>query len=252
MLPIMDQKLAEYAAWSLPRCTSYPTARYFKDQINGEKYGDWLTALPEQAELSLYLHVPYCTATCHYCGCHTKATLREAPVRAYAEMLMAELRLALEALGQRRGLKHIHWGGGTPNLLPRECFKEIANIIQTRFEILPTCEHTIELNPRTVTHELAKTLAEIGVNRVSLGIQDFNPDVQLAIGRVQPFAQVEHAVSMIKDAGLTHICFDLMYRLPHQGEDQLTATIELATSPRPSRIALFGYAHVPWMKNTSG
>jgi len=155
MLPIMDQKLAEYAARSVPRCTSYPTAPHFKDQIDGEEYSDWLTALPEQAELSLYLYVPYCTATCHYCGCHTKATLREAPVRAYAETLMAELRLVLEVLGQRRGVKHINWGGGTPSLLPRECFKEVANIIHISFEILPGCEHAIELDPRTVTHELA-------------------------------------------------------------------------------------------------
>ena len=248
MLPAMDPKLSKYAAQSVPRYTSYPTAPHFKDKIDGKEYGDWLTALPAQAALSLYLHIPYCTAICHYCGCHTKATLREAPVRAYAETLMAELRLTLEALDQRRPVKHIHWGGGTPSLLPRECLKEIAEVIRTGFEILPGCEQAIELDPRTVTRELAETLAKIGVNRVSLGIQDFNPNVQLAIGRVQPFAQVEHAVSMLKDAGLTHICFDLMYGLPYQGEDQLAATIELATSLRPSRIALFGYAHVPWMK----
>ena len=146
-------------------------------------------------------------------------------MRDYAETLMAELRLTLEALDQRRPVKHIHWAGGTPSLLPRECLKEIAEVIRSSFEILPGCEHAIELDPRTVTRELAETLAKIRVNRVSLGIQDFNPNVQLAIGRVQPFAQVEHAVSMLKDAELTHICFDLMYGLPYQGEEKLAATI---------------------------
>jgi len=248
MLPIMDRKLAEYAARPVPRYTSYPTAPHFKDQIDGTEYSAWLTALPDQAALSLYLHIPYCTAICHYCGCHTKATLREAPVRAYAETLMAELRLTLNALGQKRTVKHIHWGGGTPSLLRRECFEEIAEIIRNGFGILPDCEHAIELDPRTITRELATTLTEIGINRVSLGIQDFNPDVQLAIGRVQPFAQVEHAVGLLKDAGLTHICFDLMYGLPHQGNAALTETIDRAVRLQPSRIALFGYAHVPWMK----
>ena len=115
----MDPKLSKYAAQYVPRYTSYPTASHLKDKIDGKKYGNWLTALPAQTTLSLYMHIPYCTTIYQYCRCHTKATLREAPVRAYAETLMAELWLTLEALDQRRPVKHIHWGGGTPSLLPR-------------------------------------------------------------------------------------------------------------------------------------
>ena len=244
----MDKKLCDYAAQQVPRYTSYPTAPHFKDKIASREYEAWLRELPHDATLSLYLHIPYCSSICHYCGCHTKATRREAPVRAYADTLAQELKLLITSAGSGRPLTHLHWGGGTPSLLPAESFRHLVSVIKQSFVLTSDIEHAIELDPRTVTPELATTLSSIGINRVSLGIQDFNPNVQLAIGRVQPHAQVARAVSILRRAGLNHICFDLMYGLPNQGEAELERSIELAAALRPDRMALFGYAHVPWMK----
>lgn len=237
-----------YATRAVPRYTSYPTAPHFHAGVTGETLGAWLGALDPGADLSLYLHVPYCRAICAYCGCHTKGARRDDPVIAYARTLAAEVALVADRLGARRPVSHIHWGGGTPSLLPRDSFLAVVAALRTRFDLVPGHEHAIELDPRTVTAALADTLACAGITRASLGVQDFDPKVQKAIGRVQPFWQVEEAVGHLRAAGITALNFDLMYGLPHQTLDTIDETIRLTRALSPARIALFGYAHVPWFK----
>ncbi|MEJ1156948.1 oxygen-independent coproporphyrinogen III oxidase [Prosthecomicrobium sp. N25] len=239
---------ARYAARTVPRYTSYPTAPHFSDAIGPDDYAAWLRALPGDGPVSLYLHVPYCRAICHYCGCHTKAALRDEPVIDYAERLIAEIGLVADTAGRRLPVAHVHWGGGTPSLLPAASFLKIVAALRERFDWLPDAEHAIELDPRTVTPALAATLAAAGVTRASLGVQDFDRTVQEAIGRIQPFETVERAVAALRGVGITAINFDLMYGLPHQTAETIRTTVALAQSLEPSRIALFGYAHVPWFK----
>ncbi len=238
----------KYATRSVPRYTSYPTAPHFGDGVDGALYASWLAGLGDEAPVSLYLHVPYCRAICHYCGCHTKAALKDDPVIDYARGLVAEIALVRAAIGRRLRVGHIHWGGGTPSLLPIPSFRAVVAALREAFEILPTAEHAMELDPRTVTPELAAALAEAGITRASLGVQDFDEAVQVAIGRIQPIETVTAAVDALRGAGIAAINFDLMYGLPHQTAATIRRTIELAHGFSPSRIALFGYAHVPWFK----
>lgn len=244
----MDTIEARYAERNVPRYTSYPTAPHFGPQVTGSTYAGWLAQLPEADDLSLYLHVPFCRDICHYCGCHTKASRKDAPILSYAETMIEEIRVVRRHIGGTRRVSHIHWGGGTPSLLPREAFLRIVETLRESFDIAADCEHAIELDPRYVTPALAETLAQIGVTRTSLGVQDFDPDVQRAIGRIQPVATVRAAVEALRGAGLDAINFDLMYGLPDQTLETITATVRQTLELAPSRIALFGYAHVPWMK----
>ncbi|TBW37233.1 oxygen-independent coproporphyrinogen III oxidase [Siculibacillus lacustris] len=239
----------KYATRSVPRYTSYPTAPHFDASVDATAYGAWLAGLSAAAPVSLYLHVPYCRMICHYCGCHTKAALRDDPVIDYAQGLVAEIDLVAAAIGPRRlPVGHIHWGGGTPSLLPADSLRAVVARLREAFDFVPDTEHAIELDPRTVTPELAAVLAEVGVTRASLGVQDFDATVQAAIGRIQPLETVAAAVEALRGAGIAAINFDLMYGLPHQSAETIETTIALAHTFRPSRIALFGYAHVPWFK----
>jgi oxygen-independent coproporphyrinogen III oxidase len=232
---------------NVPRYTSYPTAPHFTASVGAETYASWLKGLGSAATLSLYLHVPYCAQLCLYCGCHTKVTLRRAPIEAYAMRLAREIALVAGFTGRRR-VTHLHWGGGTPSILGVDGLRALHAALAQAFDIDPTGEHAIELDPRHVTPALAAALADIGVDRASLGVQDLNESVQRAIGRIQPFAVVKDAVAMLAKAGITKINFDLMYGLPRQTVDDVRATIAQVHTLSPSRLAVFGYAHVPWMK----
>ncbi|WP_407048367.1 oxygen-independent coproporphyrinogen III oxidase [Methyloraptor flagellatus] len=248
---------ARYATRNVPRYTSYPTAPHFDGEVGAEVYAQWLGRLDPAVPVSIYLHVPYCRAICHYCGCHTKAALRDDPVVDYAETLIEEIALVRHTMGIQTGgeadgikpkVAHIHWGGGTPSLLPRQQFLAVTAALKSAFDVLPDAEHAIELDPRTVTPVLAMTLKQAGITRASLGVQDFDPTVQAAIGRVQPYERVADAVAALRGAGIEALNFDLMYGLPHQTAETIRHTVELAHGLEPSRIALFGYAHVPWFK----
>jgi oxygen-independent coproporphyrinogen III oxidase len=243
------ERHSAYVARNVPRYTSYPTAPHFTDKVNGAIGAAWMEDIAADATVSLYLHVPFCRAICHYCGCHTKAARRDEPIIAYAALLRQEIDLVLRHLGVGRRLVHVHWGGGTPSILPESEFLALVEQIYRGFDCSPDFEHAIELDPRTITPRLAKTLKGAGVNRVSLGMQDFNPQVQLAIGRWQPYEEVVRAVTRLDEAGLERISFDLMYGLPHQGEREITLNAARAASLWPDRMAVFGYAHVPWLKS---
>ena len=239
--------LVALAGRPVPRYTSYPTAPHFHAGVDQATYRRWLGELSPCASLSLYLHVPFCAAMCAYCGCHTKVTRREQPVAQYRDRLIREIHLAAAATVARR-VTHLHWGGGTPTMLGAEGLAAIVERLSLCFDLQPALDHAIELDPRQVAPELAGDLARIGVTRASLGVQDLNPHVQAAIGRIQPVETVAAAVAALRDAGLRDISFDLMYGLPGQTVGDVERSTAAALRLKPDRIALFGYAHVPWLK----
>jgi oxygen-independent coproporphyrinogen III oxidase len=232
----------------VPRYTSYPTAPHFSAAVGPESYAHWLGAVPPTATLSLYLHVPYCRELCHYCGCHTKMVRRTEPLQAYADLLAGEIALIARQIGSRR-VGHIHWGGGTPSMLGAARLVELAARLRDTFDCCDVGEHAIELDPRSMDASLAAALGRMGIDRVSLGVQDFTPRVQDAIGRIQPFETVRRAVHLLRGIGIAIINLDLMYGLPHQTVTDVRRTALLAHALEPSRLALFGYAHVPWLKS---
>ncbi|WP_029350721.1 oxygen-independent coproporphyrinogen III oxidase [Bosea sp. 117] len=243
----MHSKALIHAERAVPRYTSYPTAPHFSQEVGPSRHASWLAALPEDASLSLYLHVPFCSSLCFYCGCTTKATRRVEPVIAYAERLEREIVLTAARTG-RKTVTHIAWGGGTPSLLGPELIERLHARIADAFDLGRLTEHAIELDPRETTPEMVAALARIGVTRASLGVQDFSAHVQAAIGRVQSFGTVEDVVSLLRRAGIASVNLDLMYGLPRQTTRDVRRTAALAALLRPDRLALFGYAHVPWVR----
>lgn len=231
---------------NVPRYTSYPTVPHFTAAVGAEVYADWLERLPRQANLSLYIHVPFCTELCFYCGCNTRAVRKREPVETYAARLLDEI--ALVGCLKGRKLTHLHWGGGTPSILGPQWLETIAARLASLFDLSALKEHAIELDPRRLDRALVDTLAAIGVTRASLGVQDASPHVQRAIGRVQPFDMVERAADWLRNGGIGNLNIDLMYGLPEQTARDVARSAELAASLAPQRLALFGYAHVPWFK----
>lgn len=243
----MDTKLSAYAQLSAPRYTSYPPATHFSPCVNHTSSRNWLAALPAGARLSLYIHVPYCREICRYCGCNTFATRRDEPLDDYVETLRRELDLVASATSAHT-LAAIHWGGGTPNILTPERFARIARHIGFWFDLEEIAEHAVELDPRSLTRAHTETYSAFGVTRASLGVQDLNEHVQRAIGRLQPYATVAAAVCMLRGARIPNVSMDLMYGLPAQTVDDVRQSVRLAAELEPERVAMFGYAHVPWFK----
>ena len=244
----MSDPLAKYRSARLPRYTSYPTAPHFSDAVDAEAYGDWLSDWQSGTSASLYLHVPFCQQLCWYCGCHTTVTRRPERVSAYAALLRGELALIAEHLPAPPPLTHLHFGGGTPTILAAEDFDGLMTDVRATFAVEEDAELAIEIDPRCLSDEMIAAMATQGINRVSLGLQDFTPAVQEAVNRVQPVELVAASVERLRAAGVGKISFDLMYGLPKQSVEDLCRSIELAVALAPDRVSLFGYAHVPWMK----
>ncbi|HVY98644.1 MAG TPA: oxygen-independent coproporphyrinogen III oxidase [Dongiaceae bacterium] len=232
----------------VPRYTSYPTAPHFHPGIGAADAARWMGEADPQAPISLYLHVPYCRQMCWYCGCHTKIVARYQPVADFVARLCDEIALVARRLGQGRRLGQVHWGGGTPNMVAADDIRRIHDSLAAHFAIDAASEHAMELDPRAIAPELRRALQDCGVKRVSLGIQDFDAEVQSAINREQPFALVEEQVAALRIAGIRSINLDLIYGLPRQTRAGFARSVELALALEPERFAIFGYAHVPWMK----
>lgn len=238
------ETLLHYATLAVPRYTSYPTAADFVS-VDDSQRAKWLEQLKHDEAVSLYIHVPYCRELCHYCGCHAKATVNEDAIANYAESIVKDIHLQAHHLKGKPRVVHLHWGGGTPSVLPRESFYAIMAALHDHFIFDDKAEHAIELDPRTVTQDLANTLQDIGVNRASLGVQDINPAVQKAIGRIQPSAVVKRSVDYLRGVNINHINFDLIYGLPLQTLESLNETCKTIVAYKPDRIACYGYAHLP-------
>ncbi len=244
----MDQSLLAKYARRVPRYTSYPTALQFDQDVDGGVYRQWLEAVPPEAPLSLYLHVPFCDSMCWFCGCHTRVVNAYKPIGLYLRALMDEVDLVAEALPGQRRAAHVHWGGGTPTILSPGDIESLAGHLKEHFAFSEATDFAVEIDPRTLTHEVARALARARVNRASLGVQDLNDDVQRAVNRVQPADMIRRAVGWLRDEGIEAINIDLMYGLPLQTVGGVRRTVETVLDLAPDRIALFGYAHVPWMK----
>ncbi|HEX5957903.1 MAG TPA: oxygen-independent coproporphyrinogen III oxidase [Hyphomicrobiaceae bacterium] len=247
-IPAVSPALLRSLDRRLPRYTSYPTAVQFGSEVDGAAYARWLQELPAEEALSLYLHVPFCAKLCHYCGCHTSVARTYEPVERYVELMEREIALLGRHLGMQRKAVHVHWGGGTPTMLSPADFQRIMRGLRGIAAIGGDCEVAIEIDPRTLAHEMVLTLADAGVTRASLGVQDFDRRVQVAVGRVQSYEVTARAAGWLRAAGITNINLDLMYGLPYQTEASVAATVRQALALDPERVALFGYAHVPWMK----
>jgi oxygen-independent coproporphyrinogen-3 oxidase len=244
---VTPELLARYDA-RVPRYTSYPTANHFGTQVGPDAYRSWLAALPPRETLSLYLHVPFCTKLCWYCGCHTTIVNDYAAVASYGELLLREIDLVADAIAARHAVSHIHWGGGTPTILRPAEFTAVCERLRARFGISPETQISVEIDPRGFTRETAAMLARDGVTRASLGVQDFDPAVQAAVNRIQSFDVTARTVDWLRAEGIADINLDLIYGLPHQTVDSVAATVDQTLRLAPQQIALFGYAHVPWMK----
>lgn len=232
----------------VPRYTSYPTAPQFGPAVDAARHAAWLAAVPVEGPVSLYLHVPFCRVLCWYCGCHTRLTRDQARIDGYRETLLQELALVGGQLGGRPALSHLHWGGGTPSVLGPAGLTRVMAAVAERFTVRADAEIAIELDPRTVDDALLDALAACGVNRASLGVQSFAPEVQRAINRVQSYAATAAVVDGLRARGIAGINLDLLYGLPHQTVADCLDTVEQAARLRPDRVAVFGYAHVPDFK----
>lgn len=243
----MDQDIAQFAERRVPRYTSYPTAPHFKTTTDDGDHRQWLQSLDPADPLSLYLHVPFCKKVCWYCACNMKLAARIEPVLTYGAHLEKEIDLMADALPVRLAVGNIHWGGGTPTAMPISALKAIMDRLRQRFDIKQNAEIAFELDPRTFEAPMAEGLAQMGTTRASLGVQEFDAKVQETVNRIQPYETVKAAVDSLRAADIKDINFDLMYGLPHQSVETLKRSIDLTLELAPDRIALFGYAHVPWM-----
>lgn len=248
MKPLAPAVILEQASRPVPRYTSYPTAPHFTPEVDGARYRQWLGEVPEGASVSLYLHIPYCDTLCWFCGCHTKITRQYAPVSGYLDALMREVDLVAATLPASVRVRHIHWGGGSPTMLAPEDIRRLAGHIDSRFTRDAVCDFAVEVDPRGMDAARIAALVECGLTRVSIGVQDFDPAVQAAINRFQSVEETRAVIEQFRAAGISSLNIDAVYGLPRQGAAELEATLDAVLAFRPDRIALFGYAHVPWIK----
>jgi oxygen-independent coproporphyrinogen-3 oxidase len=231
----------------VPRYTSYPPATHFKPEVGEAETGGWISAIPAGASVSVYVHVPFCRNLCWFCACRTQGTTTAEPVAAYLETVKKELALVKERLAPGVEIEHLHWGGGTPTLLEPAMITDLASTI---FELAPLAEgaqFSVEIDPNEIDNPRLDALARAGMNRASIGVQDFDPMIQEVIGRPQTYETTKNAVEGLRAHGITSLNADILYGLPHQTIARISDSVQKLLSLGPDRVALFGYAHVPWM-----
>jgi oxygen-independent coproporphyrinogen-3 oxidase len=246
----LDLELIRKYSIPAPRYTSYPPATQFTDHFG------WAQAEEAIVEdnragagpLSLYFHLPFCESLCWYCGCNTVITKRREAAGEYVDDLAREVGRTAAWMDLRRNVAQVHFGGGTPTFLPPEELARLGSLIYDTYNVSPDCEFGVEIDPRSLTEAHVEALKVIGANRASLGIQDTDPQVQLAIHRWQPFEQDIQAVRWLRRAGFKSINVDLIYGLPLQTPESFSRTIDEVLALRPDRLSIFSYAHVPWLK----
>ncbi len=232
-----------------PRYTSYPTAPYITESF-GEK--EWRAELAQSQasgrDLSLYVHIPFCDTLCYYCGCNMVATRDYTKACHYLDYLLREIDAVAALIGPERIVRQLHWGGGTPTYLKPADIARLAAHLRARFRFAPDVEAGCEVDPRDLTSEHVSALKAAGFNRLSLGVQDLDDAVQNAVNRVQPEPVIRDALGWMRAAGFTSINVDLMVGLPKQSVQSFARTLERVIDMAPDRLAVFGYAHVPWLK----
>jgi oxygen-independent coproporphyrinogen-3 oxidase len=233
-----------------PRYTSYPTADRFVEAFGRADYAQALEmrrdALPRRAmPLSVYVHIPFCESLCFYCACNKIITMQPERAVAYLDYLAREVALHVKHMGKGQPVRQLHLGGGTPTFLSDAQLMALMAMLKSNFNFVPGGEYAIEVDPRTVDAQRLSVLSQLGFNRLSLGVQDFDPKVQEAVHRIQPAQQVFDLVAQARTIGFESINVDLIYGLPHQTPESFDRTLEQINVLRPDRIALYAYAHLP-------
>jgi len=242
----MKQNWVTFAQRPVPRYTSYPTAADFVPAVGEGEARAWAAGVAPGSAISVYAHIPFCDRLCWYCGCATSVPNGYDRVAAYVGVLHQEVDLWANALGPHGGLAHLHFGGGSPNSLSAEDMGALIGHISQRFGLRPDAEIAMELDPRVLSEAQVEAMAAACVNRVSLGVQTLNAQVQTAINRVQPREQVERVIARLNAAGIIHHNMDLMYGLPGQTVSDVEEAAAFAVLHKAARVSVFGYAHVPW------
>jgi oxygen-independent coproporphyrinogen III oxidase len=246
----LDVGLIRKYSVASPRYTSYPPATRFTAGISAEQFEEAISAdnQPGAGPLSLYFHLPFCESLCWYCACNTVITRRRDSAGEYIDDLAREVALTAPRIATGRRVSQIHLGGGTPTFFPPTELARLGLLIYGHFRIEPACEFSVEIDPRRLTEDHVSALKVIGVNRASLGVQDTDPKVQLAIHRWQPAHLNRRAVTWLRSAGFRSISVDLIYGLPKQTAASFERTIDEVLALGPDRLSVFSYAHVPWLK----
>ncbi|MDQ2094169.1 oxygen-independent coproporphyrinogen III oxidase [Rhodalgimonas zhirmunskyi] len=247
---VTKTQLAELGLFDakVPRYTSYPTAPHFSNSaVNGDDFARWIRSIKPDSTISLYVHVPFCRRLCWFCACRTQGTQSEEPVRAYLETLKAELDLLKQNLPSGVKLSRLHWGGGTPTLLTAPMMEDLSGRIAEVAGFAEDYEFSVEIDPNEIDEARLDALAAAGMNRASIGVQDFNDEIQQTIGRIQGFEITRDAVEMIRARGVHSLNADILFGLPDQSKERITESVQKLLALAPDRVALYGYAHVPWM-----
>lgn len=242
-----DRGLIDRHCAPVPRYTSYPTAPHFHADVGPRTYARWLSESPADSAVSLYLHIPFCDRLCWFCACHTRQVLRYDPIASYLEALHAEIRTVSGLVGRRR-VSAVHFGGGSPTMLAPGDIDRLGEALRQAFVFDPAYEISLEVDPNDMDEDKLDAWMRFGVTRASFGVQDFHEKVQNAINRHQSFEDTSAAVAGFRRRDVGSVNLDVLYGLPHQTLETLAGTLGQVISLAPDRIALFGYAHVPWMK----
>lgn len=246
--PEFDRELIAGLPSSGPRYTSYPTADRFHGGFREKEYLEALHSRGADASdkpLSLYIHIPFCNTICYYCGCNKIITKDKGRADAYIEYLEKEMKLLAPHLGGRHQLAQLHFGGGTPTFLSDNQLERVFEMIRKYFQLIPDGEYSIEIDPRKVSRETVLKLGRLGFNRMSVGIQDFDPKVQAAVNRIQSYEETKEVIDAAREAGFKSVSVDLIYGLPYQTSESIKTTIDTVLSLDPDRLALYHYAHLP-------
>jgi len=234
-----------------PRYTSYPTAPEFHTNFTEDDLIAKYKSADENRPLSLYIHIPFCRSACYFCGCNVIFTSKEDKKVKYIEYLKKELTILKKHLNTKRTVTQMHFGGGTPTFLSAEQLGEVINAIKETFpNFADDAEVSCEVDPRFFSYEHMEVLKTAGINRLSFGVQDLDEKVQETIHRIQPFETTQNIMKIARDAGINSVNIDLIYGLPYQTKQSFRQTIEQVIKLNPDRLAVFNYAHVPWMMKT--
>ena len=232
-----------------PRYTSYPPATKFTDTVTWDQLSARIEANNRTPrDLSVYFHIPFCETLCWFCGCTTVITLNHAQGRSYVEALGREVARMAPLLNRERKAVQLHFGGGSPTFLRPDEIRRLGEIIHQHFAFSPDIEASVEVDPRRLTRDHLAALRDIGFNRASMGVQDFNHQVQEAVHRIQPRAMTQQAMDWMRELGYNSINLDLIYGLPFQTPQSFDETLDIVLTMNPDRLAVFSYAHVPWIK----
>jgi len=244
-----ESQLARFGLFDarVPRYTSYPTAPHFSPSVDATAFSRWIGQIPENSQISLYIHVPFCRRLCWFCACRTQGTQSDAPVRAYLDTLKAEIAALGQVLPDGLSLSRLHWGGGTPTLLAPDMMRELSQAIDDILPLGKNAEFSVEIDPNEIDEPRLDALADAGMNRASVGVQDFDPEIQAIIGRIQSYDETRDAIDMIRARGITSLNADILFGLPNQSNERIADSVQKLLSLSPDRVALYGYAHVPWM-----